>query len=95
MYSSIFKNTRYNFIAKQDEEQLKQYKHNGNDQSILYKKVFSPISDKSLEYTPLWLAPNLITMIGFTCLLLPHLLVMFYIPLNFPRPSVNSHEIVP
>jgi ethanolaminephosphotransferase len=71
MYKEVIKNTRYNFIGKADEKHILAYKHNGDDQSLVYKHIFSPLADYSLQFTPLWVAPNLLTLLGFLCIFLP------------------------
>lgn len=83
----MLRNIRYNFIGKQDEQHIINYKHSGDDQSLLYNHLFSGVADKSLAYIPLWVAPNVLTLLGFLCILLPHLLVTYHTPLHFPRSS--------
>lgn len=43
----------------------KRYKYNGKDESILVKLVYRKFWDWAITFMPTWLAPNLITLIGF------------------------------
>lgn len=64
------------FISKEGESNLPNYKYSGTDKSILYKHVFSPTAEFVVQnFIPNWLAPNVITLVGFLCTLIPHFLV--------------------
>jgi len=47
------------------------YNYRGRDDSLIYKYIFSGIAERCIEYTPIWLAPNMITIFGLLCILLP------------------------
>lgn len=43
----------------------KKYKYNGKDDSILVKLVYRKFWNWAVTFIPLWVAPNLVTLIGF------------------------------
>jgi ethanolaminephosphotransferase len=84
---SIFKKK---YISPQGEKNLPSYKYSGSDASLLYKHVFSPTAQFCVDHLiPSWLAPNVITLLGFFCTLIPHLIIWVNYPdqLAGPVPS--------
>jgi len=66
------------FVSKEGEKNLRAYKYSGSDASLLYKHFFSPCAQFLVDHViPPWLAPNVITLVGFMCTLIPHLIVLF------------------
>ena len=55
---------------------LKRHKYSGTDKGILYTWFYSPIATKLVNCLPDWMAPNLITTIGFIHTIIP-LCVLF------------------
>jgi hypothetical protein len=45
-------------------ENIKSYEYKGEDHSISYQKIISPLCDKILEYIPIWFSPNILSLIG-------------------------------
>ena len=41
-------------------ENIKSYEYKGEDHSISYQKIISPLCDKILEYIPIWFSPNIL-----------------------------------
>jgi ethanolaminephosphotransferase len=75
---NIFKK---NFLSEEAEVNLPNYKYKGSDNSYLYKYIFSPIAQSLVDKVlPTWLAPNVITLLGFCCTLVPHMLILFNNP---------------
>jgi ethanolaminephosphotransferase len=71
------------FITPQGEKNLLLYKYSGSDKSLLYRFFFSPTAQFLVDRViPSWLAPNVITLLGFFCTLIPHFIILFYQPLN-------------
>ncbi|KAJ1514797.1 hypothetical protein HMI56_007397 [Coelomomyces lativittatus] len=67
---------------------LKQYKYVGVDKSFLSKYILNYYWNWVVQWFPLWMAPNLITLIGFCFILLNTGLTLFYSPdLISPVPS--------
>jgi len=74
-----FLQTKY--ITEQGEKNLVTYKYVGSDASLLYKHFFSPLAQFLVDKViPIWLAPNVITLVGFGCTLLPHLIILAMFP---------------
>lgn len=67
------------YIPVDHEEKLRNHKYTGEDHSILYNNFFSPIAGYCVEkWTPEWLAPNTITLMGLFNILIPYLCIWYY-----------------
>jgi len=67
-----------NFVTPQGEKNLVAYKYVGSDASLLYKYFFSPCAQFLVDNViPEWLAPNVITLIGFMCTMIPHVIILY------------------
>ena len=51
-------------IKIEGEENIKTYEYKGEDQSISYKLFIEELTDKFLEYIPIWLSPNILSIFG-------------------------------
>ena len=79
IYDILYMN--YNYLGTIHEDKVKAYKYVGKDLSLLYKYIFGPQAQFLVDnFFPLWLAPNLITLIGFQFILIPHLILYYYSP---------------
>eukprot|EP00026_Physarum_polycephalum_P011650 Phypoly_transcript_11889.p1 GENE.Phypoly_transcript_11889~~Phypoly_transcript_11889.p1 ORF type:complete len:391 (+),score=32.14 Phypoly_transcript_11889:39-1175(+) len=68
------------YVSKQGLENLPKYKSSETlDHSILYHSIISPVCNVLVGYLPLWLAPNLITVIGMLCNVLGFILAVLFI----------------
>jgi ethanolaminephosphotransferase len=72
---------RKNFISPQGAKSLPSYKYSGSDLSLLYKHFYGKVAQYLVDNVipPTW-APNSITLAGFACTLIPHLIIMFSYP---------------
>ncbi|EAS06711.3 CDP-alcohol phosphatidyltransferase (macronuclear) [Tetrahymena thermophila SB210] len=70
----------YKYIPVQNEQNLKLYKYTGCDNSLLYNYILGPIAELILKITPAWIAPNTLTLMGFLCVLIPHLILWYMFP---------------
>jgi ethanolaminephosphotransferase len=70
------------YISKQGAANLKHYQYSGSDASYFYNYISNPhIYPWCLEHIPLWMAPNLITLLGLMCTILTYsITVMWYCP---------------
>jgi len=68
------------YLSSQGSKNVLHYKYKGSDNSILYKLVLNPTYEVVINYIPLWLAPNLITLIGFFTVVFNHLVMAYYCP---------------
>ncbi|XP_042488225.1 choline/ethanolaminephosphotransferase 1 [Macadamia integrifolia] len=75
------------YIGSHGVAALHRYKYSGVDHSYLAKYVLQPFWSRCVNLFPLWMAPNMITLIGFMFLLLSTLLGYVYSPhLDSPPP---------
>lgn len=71
----------YKYVQPQYEENIKTYRYVGDDKSLLYAYVLTPIANFCLNrFVPSWLAPNLLTLMGFACVLIPHIILGYFYP---------------
>ena len=68
---------------------LKKYKYMGGDLGLTYRFFYNPIATKLVEYTPEYIAPNLITLFGFLFTVLPCILLFVCFGINFSGPVSN------
>lgn len=67
------------YISKEGEKNLKTFNYAGDDPSYLYKYVNSPLAQFIVDhFTPRWLAPNVITFMGFSFTLIMHIICFYY-----------------
>ncbi len=52
------------FITREGLKQLKRYKYSGGEYSWLDKQM-NPFWYWCVDFLPMWMAPNLVTLIGF------------------------------
>ena len=67
-----------NYIEEQYKEKLINYKYKGGDDSILCYYVINPFCNFAVEYFPRWLAPNVITILGWFLNLLNLIITTYY-----------------
>jgi len=76
------------FISPIGEKNLLAYRYSGSDASLLYKYFFSPIAQALVDKViPSWLAPNVITLIGFMCTFIPHIIILCMFPNQIEGPA--------
>ena len=63
------------YLDETQKENLKVYRYAGGDKGLVYVYFYNPVATKVVEYLPDTLAPNLITLIGFTFSTLPFLIL--------------------
>lgn len=68
------------YVSQEGSEKLRTYEYHGADHSLVYKHVLTPMNNFLVELLPLWLAPNLITLIGLILVGGSHILFMFLCP---------------
>lgn len=73
---------RYRILTKAGIESVKRYKYSGCDLSLYYEYFASPLANwLTHNMTPVWLAPNVITLTGFVLVLVWHAVIFFHAPL--------------
>lgn len=74
-------NDGYFFLTKEACEALPKYKYKGEDRSLLYIYVLSPLAAFLVNTaTPRWLAPNAITLIGLVWMGVAYATIWYYVP---------------
>ncbi|KAA8532796.1 hypothetical protein F0562_032829 [Nyssa sinensis] len=68
------------YIGSHGVAALHRYKYSGVDHSYLAKYVLQPFWRRSVNFFPLWMPPNMITLIGFMLLAISALLGYIYSP---------------
>jgi ethanolaminephosphotransferase len=76
------------YVGKHGVEALQRYKYSGVDKSYMAKYVFQPFWRYCVNFFPLWMPPNMITLMGFMFVLASALLSYIYSPrLDSPAPA--------
>ncbi|EFA75797.1 CDP-alcohol phosphatidyltransferase [Heterostelium album PN500] len=68
------------YVSERARSNIKQYKYQGCDHSIIANRVLQPFWRWAVEWLPMWMAPNLITLIGFFFIIASYLVTLWYTP---------------
>ena len=69
------------YITSSEEKKIKDWSYKGGSSSFLYERVWSPLClDLVKHNVPKWLAPNLITFICFSQLVVVHFITLYISP---------------
>ena len=68
------------YLSEQGRRNLHTYQYKGSDNSLIYKFVLTPLNNFLIPFFPLWMAPNLITLIGLGITFANYLLMEYYAP---------------
>ena len=75
------------FITKEGLRQLSRYAYKSGDYSVM-DNVLNPFWTHVVNYLPMWMAPNLVTLLGSLCVVLSYFVVLFHTPqLEGPMPA--------
>eukprot|EP01082_Thalassiosira_pseudonana_P005003 g4080.t1 g4080 contig15:297891-299459(+) len=73
--------TNYYYLTPNAVSKLPNYQYHGRDMSLLYKHVLSPLAGWLVDnVTPVWLAPNSITLFGLAWMILSYSVIFWYCP---------------
>ena len=68
-------------LSRESLAKVKDFRYQGSDTSPIYKYLLSPFAQFCVDQcTPLWIAPNLITLVGLSSSFLSTALVLIYNP---------------
>ena len=71
----------YFFLSEKAARNLPHYQYKGEDRSLLYYYVLSPLAAFCVNrLTPRWLAPNTITLFGLAWMVAAYMVMWFYSP---------------
>jgi ethanolaminephosphotransferase len=69
------------YVRQENLPNLREYKYNGVDQSLLSKYILKPFYTKVvIKCFPMSMAPNLITLTGFSFVVINMLTLLWYTP---------------
>jgi hypothetical protein len=66
------------YLSEEQLQNLRNYKYSGVDKSFVSRYILQPYWNRLVQLFPLWVAPNLITLIGFCCILINLATVLAY-----------------
>eukprot|EP00667_Euglena_gracilis_P008792 EG_transcript_8907 len=72
--------TSTTYIPQEGFENLHSYQYHGQDKSLIYQHVLTPMNKVLIEFFPRWMAPNVITVLGLFCVMVSHVLMLYYAP---------------
>lgn len=82
------KEAAYECVSEEALIHLKSYKYSSVDKSLISRYILKHYWNAFVELLPLWLAPNMVTLIGFFFILLNVIFLAIFIPdLMGPGPS--------
>lgn len=91
------KTSEFYYLTEDAREKLKTYSYHGNDTSLLYKYVLSPLAAFLVEtIIPKTMAPNIVTSIGLAWMIAAYLTYWWYVPdLEAIPQDENSESFYP
>ncbi|KAF4657112.1 phosphotransferase 1 [Perkinsus olseni] len=76
------------YLSSEDAKEVRAFKFVGEDRSLLYNYVLSPLCEVITQWVPEWVHPNVLTLCGLLCNVISHLIVFWYCPsLTEPCPA--------
>lgn len=69
------------YISPSGREALRRYQYRGRDMSLIYAHVLTPMNNILIEWIPLWMAPNVVTLSGVAVGGLAYLVLAAYCPM--------------
>uniref|UniRef100_A0AAV1UPU4 CDP-alcohol phosphatidyltransferase n=1 Tax=Peronospora matthiolae TaxID=2874970 RepID=A0AAV1UPU4_9STRA len=69
------------YVSHEGSEKLRTYQYHGADKSLVFKHVLTPMNNALVERLPLWLAPNVITLLGLVLVGSSHAVLAWLCPL--------------
>jgi ethanolaminephosphotransferase len=77
---SFFTGSLY-YLNDDAREQLPRYQYKGRDNSLMYKYLLSPLAKFCVDnLTPVYLAPNAITLFGLSFMISSYFIFWYYVP---------------
>lgn len=77
------------YLPTNSREKLLAYQYHGTDKSLIYKYFWKPLCAKTVNYLPMWLAPNIITVTAIVLVCITHGIVWHYMPNLTLEPGVD------
>lgn len=86
--------TKWVELNEDNKKALDEYKYKGGDNGICYRYLHSPLAEIIASWMPMWLAPNVITLIAAMCLVIPHILTVIFYGRSFEGPVESWVTVV-
>ena len=77
---SLFLNQHAEMYATDRAAGLRSYRYRGVDRSPISRYILTPYWNWVVKFVPLWMAPNLVTLIGFMFMIAAYVTVVIVIP---------------
>lgn len=74
-------------MSKDESEKLKLYKYAGGDLGLLYRYFYNPVACWLVEWVPRWVAPNVLTFLGWMCTVVPCVYLFGWEGSDFSSPT--------
>jgi len=84
----------YKYLSGEALDGFKHYKYNSKDTNPLSVYVLHPFWDRIVLLCPRWIAPNLLTLVGFACCVTSYLLPTVY-DYDFKSSTLASGSTIP
>lgn len=68
------------YISPKGLEAVKKYQYVGVDKSLLANYIMQPFWRYLVNFLPLWMAPNVVTLLGFICIIFSYVVTALYNP---------------
>lgn len=81
-------------LKHENKVALDAYKYQGGDNGITYIYFHSPFAEKIASILPMWMPPNLITLIAALCLVVPHIISFIVYGSGFGGPVHDWYGLV-
>jgi len=70
----------FSYVSRKGLSNLKNYKYSGSDKSIVAKYLGQPFWNWSVQFLPITMAPNLVTLVGFVFIIISYVLMAPFSP---------------
>jgi hypothetical protein len=75
------------YLSPEARANLPHYKYRAADNGIAYQRFFNPFGNYCVTLLPDWLAPNVITFVGFIFSIAPYTAMVVYFSSHFYNPK--------
>ena len=78
------------YLPSNARETLPKYQYHGVDKSLIYKYMWKPLCARVVNFLPLTLAPNVITVTALVLVCVTHAIVWYFMPNLTVEPDVTA-----
>ena len=62
------------------DDVIRSYRYKGSDLSYTYKYFLSPFAEFLIQFMPMTIAPNVVTVVGFTMVVMSSMVAIYHSP---------------